>query len=173
MKKAYTIFAYLTIAILMMGVVLYGYMKGREIIPAEELTVELVKLEPAWDNMNATHAMMVFEEIECDTMMLGKWQNTLQTSWFRVYTTEPAGDGYCWGREWDTADDIYEEDLLAYGNGWFKWKKEGVNVVEIHMTDNHTAMIPIEYKVLLLTNNEMRYEETADADEQQFTKCID
>ena len=173
MKKTYTIFAYLTIAILMMGVVVYGYMKGCGRISAGEETVELIKVESVGDIVNVTHGMMVFEETECDTMMLGKLQHVTEKSWYRVYTMEPTGDGYFWGREWNTADDIYEEDLLTYGNGWFKWKKEGENVVEIHMTDSHIAMIPLEYKVLLLTDNEMKYEEAADADKQQFTKCID
>jgi hypothetical protein len=52
-------------------------------------------------------------------------------------------------------------------------EKNGDNVVEMHMTDHQIASIPYEYKMLRLSNNEMRYKETADADKQQFNKCSD
>ena len=157
----------LILILLLAGVGLYGYMQGKK------LEVQSKKLEIVADITEETHGMMVFEYLSIDTLMLGKWQHTLDIGWYRVYTMEPAGNDYYWGREWNTSDDIFEEDLTPYGNGWFKWKKDGNNVVEMHMTDNQIASIPYEYKVLRLSNNEMRYKETADADKQQFNKCSD
>ena len=130
-------------------------------------SVTLIKVE---EDIEETNGLMYLEDLDLDTMMLGKWQHVSDTGWYRTYTMEPAGDGYYWGREWNTTEDITEEDLIPYGNGWFKWKKEGNEVIEIHMTDNHIAAIPHEYKMLKLSNQEMRYKEAADADRQQFNK---
>lgn len=140
---------------------------------AEEDGIIIMEAEEVEEITEETHGLVTFEEIALDTMMLGKWQHATDTGWYRVYTMEPAGDDYYWGREWNTSDDIFEEDLTPYGNGWFKWKKDGDNVVEMHMTDHQIASIPYEYKMLRLSNNEMRYKETADADKQQFNKCSD
>ena len=117
-----------------------------------------------------THGIVFFEP-EVDEMMLGKWQNTTDTSWFRVYTTEPADEDFCWGREWNEGEDIYEEDLMPYGNGWFKWKKTDNDVIEWHATDNHGAFIPYEYKVLQLSETELNFKEVRDAQKQRFRKC--
>ena len=117
-----------------------------------------------------THGMVFFEP-EVDELMLGKWQHTTDTSWYRVYTTEPADEDFCWGREWNEAEDIYEEDLMPYGNGWFKWKKTDNDVIEWHATDNHSAFIPYEYKVLQLNETELYFKEVRDAQKQRFRKC--
>lgn len=134
-----------------------------EIIEMESVEVEIPQEE--------THGMIKFQDIEFDDRMLGKWQHTTQPTWFRVYTTEPADDGFCWGREWDTADDIFEEDLTPYGNGWFMWKKDGDYVIELHMTDNRGASIPFEYKVLNVNDEQLQFKEMRDTQRQQFRKC--
>ena len=153
----------LSLALLVLGV-LYCH-KHRAADTAEEM--ESVQVEmPAEE----THGMIKFVDIEFDDRMLGKWQNVQHPTWFRVYTTEPADEGFCWGREWDTADDIFEEDLTPYGNGWFMWKKEGDNVIELHMTDNRGATIPFEYKMLNLNEQQMNYKEKQDAERHQFRK---
>ena len=107
---------------------------------------------------------------DADTLLLGKWQHSVDTTWYRVYTQEPAGDGYCWGREWDTAEDIYEEDLLPYGNGWFKWKKEDQAVIELQMTDIKGAIIPYEYKVLKLDPKQLQFKENFSSEKHHFRK---
>ena len=84
---------------------------------------------------------------------------------------EPAGDDYYWGREWNTSDDIFEEDLTPYGNGWFKWKKTDNEVIEWHCTDNNSAAIPFQYKVLDLSDTELSYRENRDGHKQHFRKC--
>lgn len=105
-----------------------------------------------------------------DTLLLGKWQHSVDTTWYRIYTLEPAGDGYCWGREWNTSEDIYEEDLLPYGNGWFKWKKEEQAVIEFQMTDIQGAVIPYEYKVLKLDVDQLHYKENFSSKQHLFRK---
>ena len=146
-------------------------------VVVEELSVEgeivMVEAEEIVEITEQTNGLVMFENLALDTMMLGKWQHAIDTGWYRVYTMEPAGDDYYWGREWNTSDDILEEDLTPYGNGWFKWKKDGDNVVELHMTENQIVSVPYEYKMLRLSNQEMRYKETADAEKQQFNKCLD
>ena len=146
-------------------------------VVVEELSVEgeivMVEAEEIVEITEQTNGLVMFEDLALDTMMLGKWQHAIDTGWYRVYTMEPAGDDYYCGREWNTSDDILEEDLTPYGNGWFKWKKDGDNVVELHMTENQIVSVPYEYKMLRLSNQEMRYKETADAEKQQFNKCLD
>ena len=146
-------------------------------VVVEELSVEgeivMVEAEEIVEITEQTNGLVMFEDLALDTMMLGKWQHAIDTGWYRVYTMEPAGDDYYWGREWNTSDDILEEDLTPYGNGWFKWKKDGNNVVELHMTEHQIVSVPYEYKMLRLSSQEMRYKETADAEKQQFNKCLD
>ncbi len=172
----------LALALLVVGgVVLYKHYMVDTTIQTEESTIiEEPAIEPDDTTMTSievpechevTHGAIKFEDIEFDSRMLGKWQHTTNTTWYRVYTTEPAEDGFCWGREWDTADDIFEEDLIPYGNGWFMWKKDGDYVIELHMTDNRGASIPFEYKVLNINDTELNFKEIQDAQKQQFIKC--
>ena len=49
---------------------------------------------------------------------------------------------YKYGRQWNESEDIYEEDLVPYGNGWFKYKLVQNDLREIHLTDNSSADIP-------------------------------
>lgn len=175
MKKLWIILLILA-ACAAAGIGMYWYLTSEpaaEELPATQATEEtmLMEAEVIEELSEETNGLIMFEDLALDTMMLGKWQHATDTGWYRVYTMEPAGDDFYWGREWNTEDDIFEEDLTPYGNGWFKWKKEGDNVIEIHMTDNQIASVPHEYTVIRLSNLEMRYKETADADKQQFNKC--
>ena len=175
MKKQWTILLILA-ACTAAGIGVYYYFSQakatQEETPAEAAEEPiLLEAEEVVDLSKETNGLVMFADLELDTMMLGKWQHATDTGWYRVYTMEPAGDDYYWGREWNTEDDIFEEDLTPYGNGWFKWKKVGNDVIEIHMTDNQIASVPHEYTMLNLSNQEMKYKETADADKQQFNKC--
>lgn len=77
------------------------------------------------------------------------------------FTTEQSNEtGYLYGREWDEADDIYEEDLQPQGNGWFKYKFESNGGLhELHLMDNGGAEIPKEYIVSILTDTDLEYYE--------------
>ena len=147
-----------------------GYYLYERFYKGDEGMVEAIDVE---DDTEPTHGLVMFEEIELDTLMLGRWQHTVDTGWYRVYTTEPAGDDYYWGREWNTDEDIFEEDLQPYGNGWFKWKKEGNELLEAHMTDNSREEVPREYQMLKLDGKVMNCRETLDREKHSFRKIGD
>lgn len=161
-KTKWWIIAGITIALANLAFCCYRYFTRSQRV---EATVEEL------DDTQSTHGAMVFFEPEVDMMMVGKWQHHIDTLWFRVYTTEPAEDDFCWGREWNEAEDIYEEDLTPYGNGWFKWKKTDNEVIEWHSTDNNSAAIPYQYKVVNLDDTELLYKESRDGQKQRFRKC--
>ena len=77
------------------------------------------------------------------------------------FTTEQSNEtGYLYGREWDEAEDIYEEDLQPQGDGWFKYKFESNGGLhELHLMDNGGAEIPKEYIVSKLTDTDLEYYE--------------
>lgn len=171
MKNKVTIILFLIcISTLMLGVGIYGLMNA---INADKEDNILVGIEFVEDFLEEPQGMIYFQDNTIDTLILGKWQHTVDKGWHRVYTMEPAGDDYYWGREWNISEDIQEEDLQPYGNGWFKWKKVNNDMVELHMTDNHSAIIPFEYQISILNTNELRYIETADGDQQLFEKCTE
>ncbi|MBR7154304.1 MAG: hypothetical protein IKD12_03230 [Paludibacteraceae bacterium] len=90
----------------------------------------------------------------------GLWQEN-NTEHFVRFTTEQSDEaGYLYGREWDEAEDIYEEDLLPHGNGWFKYLFEtNGNLTEIHLMNNGGAEIPKVYIVSKLTSTTLEYYE--------------
>ena len=71
---------------------------------------------------------------------------------------DPTGE-YKYGREWNEDDDVYEEDLLPYGNGWFKYKLVKSDLTEIHLMDNGGAEEPKVYVVQKLTGYELTYKD--------------
>ena len=87
------------------------------------------------------------------------------------FTTENTGvetiPPYYYGREWDEAEEVYEQDLIDArqelghpGNGWFKYQFETKgNLTEIHLMDNGGAEIPKVYVVSKLTSTELEYYE--------------
>ena len=90
----------------------------------------------------------------------GLWQEN-NTEHFVRFTTEQSDEaGYLYGREWDKAEDIHEEDLLPHGNGWFKYLFEtNGNLTEIHLMDNGGAEIPKIYIVTKLNSTTLEYYE--------------
>jgi len=88
------------------------------------------------------------------------WQEN-NTQHFVRFTTEQSDEPkYLYGREWDEAEDIYEEDLVPQGNGWFKyWFESTGGLHELHLMDNHGAEIPKEYIVSKLTDSDLEYYE--------------
>lgn len=159
----------LTVGVLA-ALVVGGYYLYERYYQGEDGMMEAIEVA---NNTDPTHGLVVFEELELDTLILGRWKHAVDTGWYRVYTTEPAGDDYCWGREWNTEDDVYEKDLQPYGNGWFKWKKEGEDLVEVHVTDHAGAVVPRSYKMLKLDGQVMKYREQLDSEKHLFRKIGD
>ena len=90
----------------------------------------------------------------------GLWQENNTEHYVRFTTEQSEETGYLYGREWDEAEDITEDDLLPKGNGWFKYLFETTgNLTEIHLMDNGGAEIPKVYVVTVLTDTELSYYE--------------
>ena len=91
--------------------------------------------------------------------LLGLWQETGTEAYVR-FTSEKDDTGeYKYGREWDESEDIFESDLLPYGNGWFKYKLVQSDLTEIHLMDNGGAEVPKVYVVTELTDTELQYKD--------------
>lgn len=90
----------------------------------------------------------------------GLWQENNTEHYVRFTTEQSEETGYLYGREWDEAEDITEDDLLPKGNGWFKYLFETTgSLTEIHLMDNGGAEIPKVYVVTVLTDTELSYYE--------------
>ena len=76
------------------------------------------------------------------------------------FTNEKDNTGeYKYGREWDESEDVFESDLLPYGNGWFKYKLVKSDLTEIHLMDNGGAELPKVYVVTKLTAGNLEYKD--------------
>jgi len=90
--------------------------------------------------------------------LIGTWQEN-GTEAFVRFLSERADSEYKYGYEWDEADEVFPEDLVKYGNGWFKWKLVKADLTEIHLMDNGGAEIPKVYTVTKLTDTELQYKD--------------
>jgi len=90
----------------------------------------------------------------------GLWLENNTQHYVRFTAEQSDETAYLYGREWDEAEEVYEEDLLPHGNGWFKYKFEtNGNLTEIHLMDNGGAEIPKVYIVTVLTDTQLSYYE--------------
>ena len=91
--------------------------------------------------------------------LLGLWQEKGTEAYVR-FTSEKDDTGeYKYGREWDESEDIFESDLLPYGNGWFKYKLVKSDLTESHLMDNGGAEVPKVYIVTKLTAGDLEYKD--------------
>ena len=104
----------------------------------------------------------------------GLWQENNTEHYVRFTTEQSEETGYLYGREWDEAEDITEDDLLPKGNGWFKYLFETTgSLTEIHLMDNGGAEIPKVYVVTVLTDTELSYyEKDHKSIKFNFTKVV-
>lgn len=91
--------------------------------------------------------------------LLGLWQETGTEAYVRFTSEKDETNEYKYGREWDESEDIFESDLLPYGNGWFKYKLVQSDLTEIHLMDNGGAEVPKVYVVTKLTDTELQYKD--------------
>lgn len=88
-------------------------------------------------------------------LLVRKWYIEHHPTSFKVYYDDPCDQpGYFWGKEWNEEENIYEEDLLYHGNGWFQWCKQDNQLLEMHMMDN-SFVVPIEYEISSLTEQQL------------------
>lgn len=97
----------------------------------------------------------VIEFKEAD--LLGLWQETGTEAYVRFTAEQDETGEYKFGCEWNEAEEVYEDDLVFLGNGWFKYKLVKSDLTEIHMMDNGGASIPKVYVVQKLTDTELEY----------------
>lgn len=104
----------------------------------------------------------------------GLWQENNTEHYVRFTTEQSEETGYLYGREWDEAEDITEDDLLPKGNGWFKYLFETTgSLTEIHLMDNGGAEIPKVYVVTVLNDTELSYyEKDHKSIKFNFTKVV-
>lgn len=75
-----------------------------------------------------------------------------------------------WGKEWDTGDDVHEDDLKKHGNGWFKWSVEGTTLTHIHYMDNGGAQVPKPYTIVTLSATSFSYKDSRKT--YDYTKVV-
>ena len=104
----------------------------------------------------------------------GLWQENNTEHYVRFTKEQSDETGYLYGREWDEAEDITEDDLLPKGNGWFKYLFETTgSLTEIHLMDNGGAEIPKVYVVTVLNDTELSYyEKDHKSIKFNFTKVV-
>lgn len=103
--------------------------------------------------------------------LLGLWQEDGTEAFVRFTTEQDETGEYKYGREWDESEDIFESDLLPYGNGWFKYKLVQSDLTEIHLMDNGSADIPKIYQVVKLNAGELQYKD-AQGKTYHFSKVV-
>lgn len=99
------------------------------------------------------------EEIpHADPLMVGKWQSTTNPHWYKVYYDDYDEDEHLfWGKEWNEAEEVFEEDLNYHGNGWFRWEKKGKTLREYATMDARDVPIHRVYTVRVLTTDSLVY----------------
>lgn len=95
--------------------------------------------------------------VEAD--LLGLWQEKGTEAYVRFTSEQDETGEYKFGREWNESEDIFESDLLPYGNGWFKYKLVKSDLTEIHLMDNGGAEVPKVYIVTKLTAGDLEYKD--------------
>jgi hypothetical protein len=103
--------------------------------------------------------------------LLGLWQEDGTEAFVRFTTEQDETGEYKYGREWDESEDIFESDLLPYGNGWFKYKLVQSDLTEIHLMDNGSADIPKIYQVVKLNAGKLQYKD-AQGKTYHFSKVV-
>ena len=127
-------------------------------------------IEPPAETTNKFSIFSEAEDEEYNPLLIGHWESTERPGWHRVYTDEYSGNGYYWGKEWDESEDISEDDLVDYGNGWFEWKMDGNNVLELAATDMNETRVPFIYTIKKLSDTELIYIEQRSKEKRAFAR---
>lgn len=142
MKRKYLLVVICLASLLAAGTVAVFVVHSRS---GEEKEIEAPK--------EKTNVHLSFEDNipPADPALVGKWQNAENPQWYKVYYDDYDDEGFFWGKEWDESEDVHEEDLNYHGNGWFRWKKDGKQLVEMHTMDVQDVPIPKIWNVKHLT----------------------
>lgn len=110
------------------------------------------------------------ENEEYNPLLIGHWVCVDRPAWHRVYTEEYSGNGYYWGKEWDEDEDVLEVDLVDYGNGWFEWKMDGDDVLELATSDMSETRVPFIYTIKKLSDKNLIYVEQRSTEKRVFMR---
>lgn len=109
-------------------------------------------------NQHSTDDYMVAEVPHADPLIAGRWHNVNNPQWHKVYYDDFDEDEQLfWGKEWDEADSVQEDDLRFHGNGWFRWEKKGKYLYEYATMDICDVPIPHIYKIRWTTTDSLVY----------------
>lgn len=102
-----------------------------------------------------------------ETNLIGKWENADKPGDFKVYTSDKVVvvppdsanpyNNYKWGKEWYEKD-RKESELVEHGNGWYMWKLNGKEIIEVGQTNSKTAITPVTLTIKTLTATEFQFE---------------
>ena len=111
------------------------------------------------DMLSTDSAGYAEDEIpHADPLIVGKWRNTDNPHWYKVYYDDFDEDEQLfWGKEWDESEDVHEEDLNYHGNGWFRWEKKGKELHEYATMDVRDIPIAKLYTLLFSTQDSLAY----------------
>ena len=101
------------------------------------------------------------EEIpHADLMIVGRWQNTENPQWYKVYYDDYDEERRMfWGKEWDESEGVFEDYLQYHGNGWFRWEKKGTDLREYATMDARDIPALNTYKILFSSTDSLAYRE--------------
>lgn len=105
-----------------------------------------------------------------DPLMVGRWKNLENEKWHKVYYDDDDGEGHYWGKEWDEADDVLEEDLSYHGNGWFRWVKSNDTLYEYSTMDFRDVPIAHIYYITAFDSANIQMAETNKRSTHYFVK---
>ena len=104
-----------------------------------------------------TSCEMKEKEIGTLSDMFGRWRNDSNPQQYTVFYSDVAETGWYWGKEWDEAQGILEEDLTYHGNGWFKWSKTHDELTEIYVSEHGNILVPNHYRIDKLNDTTFVY----------------
>lgn len=89
----------------------------------------------------------------------GKWLEDGTEHYLAFLTDKADKEDYMWGYEYDLAQDVTEEDVMAdeHGNGWFMYRLDKAELLEIHKLNQGWADVPKVYTVTVLTDKKLEY----------------
>ena len=105
-----------------------------------------------------TNKKIVYEpEKVANPLLVGQWLED-GTKHYKIYLDDACDEeSYFWGKEWDEAQGILEEDLTYHGNGWFKWSKTHDELTEIYVSEHGNILVPNHYRIDKLNDTTFVY----------------
>lgn len=109
------------------------------------------------DTANTDKHVIYEPEKVANPLLVGQWLKD-DNKHYKVYLDDACDEeSYFWGKEWDEAQNISEEDLTYHGNGWFKWSITHNELTEIYVSENGSILVPYQYRIDSLNDSTFVY----------------